>query len=415
MIYSVELHPDGRKYELELDENEKVSELKRQIAEKLNLREVGEKLICAGRVLAEDKSLVQNHVKKDDLIVVLRLETLEIQPKKATGEHPGPCSGHAVVRINENELLCFGGGAVGKYHNGVYILNLATSTWRKVETKGIIEVQGRTEHSMCKYGNKVYVYGGRALQHWFDHVLSLDLDTMEWKEEQTYGRPPRKRSLQASVLVGERWYIHGGYGQNYMMNGDFYILNLNSMTWVEVKPTIETPPTSQSDSPTNAAIHVPPPPLAGHTMVQVQNKIYLYGGVSHNAFPNDMYEYDTDRNTWTKITKFKGAPPAARSRHSCVAFGTKLVICCGMAASGQMLGDFVIFDTVTRAYKKPHVVVGQITPRNSQTVTRIDASTMLVLGGDDGKNIFSLEDLIYYHAALQAAPAPQPAAESCEK
>ena len=55
-----------------------------------------------------------------------------------------------------------------------------------------------------------------------------------WKQLSAKGKIPGRRSGAASVMVGTKLYIFGGYGGNGRL-ADFFCYNLEQKTWTEIE------------------------------------------------------------------------------------------------------------------------------------------------------------------------------------
>ena len=157
------------------------------------------------------------------------------------------------------------------------------------------------------------------------------------------------------VVLNNKIYIFGGFGRN--SNGfsnfnDFYEIEINdaSVTSRRINDDFdnETLPSERN----------------GHTMVvTMDNKIYIFGGYGRNSndvfsYLNDSYkiEIDSDTVTSTELT-ISGTLPPKRSEHTMVVLDNKIYIFGGIFGAsisrGNNLNDFheLTFTQITNYYQ----------------------------------------------------------------
>ena len=61
-----------------------------------------------------------------------------------------------------------------------------------------------------------------------------------WKRLNAKGRTPGRRSGAASVMVGTKLYIFGGYGGNGRLD-DFFCYDLEQKSWTKIESTGDAP------------------------------------------------------------------------------------------------------------------------------------------------------------------------------
>jgi hypothetical protein len=68
-----------------------------------------------------------------------------------------------------------------------------------------------------------------------------------------------------------------------------------------------------------------PQPRFVHRMVEVRNKLLLFGGrTSGREKFNDVHLFDPETMMWTKEENFRGVPPTSRGGCSLVAVGDRV-------------------------------------------------------------------------------------------
>lgn len=101
-----------------------------------------------------------------------------------------------------------------------------------------------------------------------------------------------------------------------------------------------------------------PTKRSGHSMCIVGDYAYIFGGNDFRRPPGpnaDLYKLDMSSNDffWTKI-EVSGRWPEARSHHTAVTFGTKIIMFGGFRSSAIRYNDVWILDTTTDEWSQPH-------------------------------------------------------------
>jgi len=140
------------------------------------------------------------------------------------------------------------------WNNEVHVLDLSRLhenevTWSKPVIKGKAPAP-RAAHSMCVFGNKGVVFGGRTKNGRRNDTYVLNFDTWEWSGPLVYkgNECPPERSWHSATKVHENsLFVFGGLGKDAphqgagMSLGDAWTLNLDTMTWKAIeKPAIAT-------------------------------------------------------------------------------------------------------------------------------------------------------------------------------
>ena len=111
-----------------------------------------------------------------------------------------------------------------------------------------------------------------------------------------------------------------------------------------------------------------PSACSGHTMVEINNKIYLYGGESaggdsadrstletgYSILLNSISIFDPNLTVWTPEEPANDPPPA-RKNHSAVALGEKMYILFGESPDGGLLQDIWVYDPLSKEWQEQGV------------------------------------------------------------
>ncbi|RZF38853.1 hypothetical protein LSTR_LSTR017064 [Laodelphax striatellus] len=177
------------------------------------------------------------------------------------------------------------------YLNDLYSLILGSDdfcTWRLINAQCLAQPPARESHSACLYkpgnsgGEKLIIYGGMN-GHRLDDVWSLDISTYTWSQ---YSIPwgsntPPARSMHAATIAGSRMFVFGGWApSDKHTNNDGFVspkrlccFNLADKKWEKLD--------EQSSKHT-------PYPRTGHSMVVVQDKIYMWSGRTGSHYHDDV-------------------------------------------------------------------------------------------------------------------------------
>jgi N-acetylneuraminic acid mutarotase len=150
-----------------------------------------------------------------------------------------------------------------------------------------------------------------------------------------------------------------------------------------------------------------PPACFGHTMVAIDNKAYVFGGVNYSLseqqlndcyYPlgeqlfNDIWAWNNAEAEWLEISQ-TNLPPA-RNSHTAVALGSKMYVLFGQDSSGNFFEDMWSYDPNNNIWD-------EITPEGPRPKARASHSAVViddaiyVLGGED-ENGSILNDLWRY-------------------
>jgi host cell factor len=176
-------------------------------------------------------------------------------------------------------------------------------------------------------------------------------------------------------------------------SNDLYELSISNWEWKKLNPSVKNG-------------HSLPSPRLGHSFTQIDNKIYLFGGLENESkdpkdnvpkYLNDLYILEPNTSgdfSWHMPQTF-GQPPTPRESHTCVAYKNKdgsnprLIVYGGM--SGNRLGDVWILYINAMNWIKPSLSGCVPLSRSLHSATVIK-NRMFVFGGwvplmaDDSKS-----------------------------
>ncbi|XP_070493878.1 host cell factor 2-like [Chironomus tepperi] len=180
----------------------------------------------------------------DTLYVLENYADLEII--QTIGDAPSPRIGHTFTKVNEKKIVLFGGventcnvryEIIPKFLNDIYILHINESyyRWEKIKQQNFEEPCGRESHSTVLYKNKLIIYGGMNGKKRLNDLWMLDLNTYTWIKLNTTGTIPLARSMHTATLVHNEMYIFGGFiherSKSWKCTSSIQCLDLETYKW----------------------------------------------------------------------------------------------------------------------------------------------------------------------------------------
>ena len=154
---------------------------------------------------------------------------------KTTGQKPACLVNASVTYCGNDQIYAFGGfdQFTDEVYNHVLRLNLKTLNWSLVDNYG--DIPGvRMGHSASLYmGEKLLVYGGEnEHREYLSDVVILDLKTHHWTQPDIQGPIPKGRARHAAVVYEDKLFIIGGLtGETNYILDDICYLDLKTWTW----------------------------------------------------------------------------------------------------------------------------------------------------------------------------------------
>jgi len=146
--------------------------------------------------------------------------------------------------------------------------------------------------------------------------------------------------------------------------------NIISNLWVELTPKIESEGFTER---------------IGHGMVYTEKgKAIIFGGHDGKNFREDTWEYDINKNTWTKLqTKIENAKSIARSAFGMVYVGNGQIIVFGGYDGQNYLNETLKFDINTKTWTvlNPEFKPEKIRRRSIPAMTYVGNDKVILSGG----------------------------------
>ena len=167
----------------------------------------------------------------------------------------------------------------------------------------------RNGHTAWEYAGKLWVFGGEGLspdgylhrQGTFarynyygllanNQLLCFNPNTKKWTNPRYSGTVPRPQWGHASVIVGTKVFLFGGYIQDQGYRNDFFQLDMLSLTWTKLVIDQPSPQACHSCSLTATS----------------DNQLVLHGGQSPDGRTlNDTWIMDLTSYSWKQNTSMK--------------------------------------------------------------------------------------------------------------
>ena len=148
------------------------------------------------------------------------------------GEQPGKIAYHTITKYG-NKAYLFGGSDLGKDNTKMFELDISNNEWRVIsdlsqETETHPET--RDEHSAVLWGDIIVIFGGNVKGFKSNDVWLYHIKENKW-EEMKIADSPAERSNHAATISGDKMYIFGGKDIENNKMKDLWALDLNSKTW----------------------------------------------------------------------------------------------------------------------------------------------------------------------------------------
>eukprot|EP00611_Tribonema_gayanum_P007104 TRINITY_DN16471_c0_g1_i1.p1 TRINITY_DN16471_c0_g1~~TRINITY_DN16471_c0_g1_i1.p1 ORF type:complete len:513 (-),score=180.22 TRINITY_DN16471_c0_g1_i1:25-1563(-) len=241
-------------------------------------------------------------------------------------------------------------------------IQLNNQAWTGTDTG---DVPGpRSGAASVVVGSKMYMFGGYGGSGRLDDFFEFDFDTRVWRRVEYSGPGPGVRENNGVVEYGGKLYLFGGYNGSCWLN-DFHEFDLEKRTWRLVIP--ETP--------------LIPAARFGYVSAVHRHYFVLFGGYDGSTWLNDMHRFDFTRGRWEQMPT-TGAIPSIRSCPSWCKEGSKVYVFGGYDGV-QRMNDFYACDLNTYTWSLIPALGEVPSPRYFHSCA-VHGGCMYVFGGYDG-------------------------------
>lgn len=245
----------------------------------------------------------------DDDIYLFNINTKRWTIPNPVGQRPCGRYGHKISVIQHVEtlkessskggtkLFLFGGQFDDLFFNDLYSFNLASfrksdSHWDVIKP-ATFSPPPMSNHVMCTFDNKLYVFGGVTVAGLLNDIFMYDPTINDWKF--IVGKPgrvqdgiPKPRQEHSCLVYKNLMCIYGGKDEEGVYLSDLWFFNFMSQKWFkfpEEKSQIVDKIKNNKVSPN--CLEYQPLGRSGHSMslLQKENKILIMGG--------DKLDYNT--------------------------------------------------------------------------------------------------------------------------
>ncbi|XP_065668963.1 host cell factor 2 [Hydra vulgaris] len=270
-----------------------------------------------------------------------RWEWKHLHPKAPENNiSPCPRLGHSFTLVGK-KIFLFGGLAndsedprsnIPRYLNDLYTLDLTAQDnlqWDVPCTYGQPPT-ARESHSCVLHTAengkhpRLFIYGGMSGCRLGD-VYILDVEKMLWSKPVVHGIAPLPRSLHASVMIGKRMFIFGGWvpvaiddgksssEKEWKCTNTLACLNVEKLRWEAIN--------------VEGSEEQMPKPRAGHSAVNVHTRMYIWSGRDgYRKAWNNQVENVCCKDLWYLETE---RPPGPSRVQLVRATTTTLEVCWG--------------------------------------------------------------------------------------
>ena len=337
--------------------------------------------------LAAAATLLATAVRAEDYVAFQQLAT--------TGS-PEPRALAATVlqhTVAENAALgryawVFGGldAAMGAL-NDLWMLDMQTNAWTQRAADGASPAARRGSSFVVLSQRSAYLFGGESASRTrFNdmHLLHLGSGTTttpRWEAivyNSTSVLPPARTEHTATVVplveqVGDPlgMLVFGGADDSSRPLDDLYEFDFATLSWRALSPS-----------------GTPPPARKGHSSCLLLNSLLAVFGGANQEVPtvySDVHLYDLHRNTWLQTTAVGSELPAARDGHSMVAIEQTVYIFGGVNAKGEKMDDLWAFNAYSAVsgqlqWSRP-AAMSAIPPARWGHAAIVSVGSMLLLNG----------------------------------
>jgi len=308
---------------------------------------------------------------------------------------------HTMVVYN-NKIYVMGGHNTeadsqrfSEVKSDLYTYDIAKRSWEKLVVRNM---PSKTEHCSVVYKDKLWMFGGYS-GHTFSYSLyMLHLATgSHCTLLKTQGEVPTGRSALVGGVFEHKMYIFGGW-DGLMQNNDFYSFDFNNSTWTRIQP---------SGNATNGEeTSTIPFARCSHTMAisNARRSMYIFGGYGGKTrnYLNDMWSYNFDTQLWNCINA-KGDIPLPRSRMRMIEWNDKLYVFGGWDKAVHY-DDLYEFDLETSTWTKLDIGIEKNDDSNKigqHSMVVVD-NILYIFGGFNAKLKRSTNDLYAFRLGLKS-------------
>ncbi|GMM38431.1 Kel2 protein [Saccharomycopsis crataegensis] len=249
------------------------------------------------------------------------------------------------VISEQGHVFVMGGLREGSVYGDLWALNSTTFDAKSIENFDGIPAP-RVGHNSCLCGNAFIIFGGDTIQTNEQGELDNDLylfniNSLKWTIPHPQGDRPCGRyghtiGVIAKTNVQSKLYLFGGQLDSKIFN-DLWVFDLSSFR----KPTSHWEKIIPSNDPND--LDNIPPPLTNHSMVIFNYKLYMFGGSNLQRLSNDLYCFDPNLNSFSRL-KCTGDIPPPIEEHSTTLIKNLMIVYGGKNSKSETVDSLYILN-----------------------------------------------------------------------
>lgn len=295
-----------------------------KISEQTPPPRVGHASVMCGNafiVFGGDTHKLNKNGLMDDDLYLFNINTKKWTVPNPVGKRPQGRYGHKICVVQQSEIISrnvkastklylFGGQFDDIYFNDLYSFDLSSfrkddSHWDHIKPVNF-SPPPITNHVMCNFDNKLWVFGGETPQGLLNDVFMFDPLTNDWEIVKTKANNledgiPAPMQEHACVVYKNLMCVYGGKDSEGNYLNDLWLFNFMTKRWFKFpsdKNAIMDKIKDNKVSPN--CLEYKPIGRSGHsmTLLQKENKILIMGGdkfdYNSNVDLNDVFAVDNE-------------------------------------------------------------------------------------------------------------------------
>ncbi|CUG88835.1 Hypothetical protein, putative, partial [Bodo saltans] len=325
-----------------------------------------------------------------------------------TGTLPCGRIGHSLTTNTEEDTVYLYGGSLNRdnsdgcqYLQDFFAFDFPTKEWRQVPVSGGSLTTNTEEDTVYLYGGSLNRDNSDGCQYLQD-FFAFDFPTKEWRQVPVSGGDnlvPLALGFHTAVYYGERIHIFGG------CNGRDRFNTLFSISPQGVCSLYTSP---------SATSKIPPTRYL-HSATLFEGCMYIFagkcGGRSSNKRLKDMFAFNFGKKRWKEIEQF-GADVPARSSHTAVTCGRRMVMFGGRDTEGECCEDLFQFSYDTHYWTKVDPSHGPLLGRARHSFV-VHHGKIVIFGGWNGRK--KLDDLLLLDSETSEVVVDQGGMRPCRR
>jgi N-acetylneuraminic acid mutarotase len=325
----------------------------------------------------------------------------ELEPE---GRQPSERIFHAMVYHDASgRVVMFGGGNdQGEFLSDTWVYDSLAAD------SGVVESPAARSFPSLVFDSaegRALLFGGGTDDEQYEDTWAYESVTDTWTRIDPVGRSPSGRLYQSMIFHQAEGtaVLFGGATEGGLVN-DTWAYNPARNTWTELEPIGDLPLARMF----HALVYDP-----------TTERALLFGGRTDDGLMNDIWAYDSARNTWTDLQP-EGEVPSARGFHSLVFEpGSRKVILFGGEDGEGGLNDTWTYDPETNVWTELYAAGELPSQRSGHTmIFEPESGVVLLFGGHDWETDAGLNDMWAYDPAantwiaVDSRGEPPPARDS---